>query len=989
MNNHQQNSSPSVSPSSSNQTTTVNIPNYQNQNQSQNQQKQEQQIPFTNHRRSQSLQSTSQTLLRPSCHSRSHSSTSDQNQNQSLHDILPTRGSLQIHRNNNHYPHQHRLSSASSSSAASCSSSSSLTSLRNHDQCQQQFTNIKFHHHPASPTKLHQSEPLSGHHQQSSSDHLLPHHHHHHCHRSTCSSHPNTHSLLSNSILTISLTITSSFASVLLSVSATQLTQLSLATFPILEFLTLSIITRFPIFNQIQPATKSRFNSSRDPFNPHLRARSLPSNNANSINHPPQHRTYQQPRFTGWRLMLRFTLPAAVLSLLASWSKAEIAARVGCGTSQAFDVYALPIAVVALSRLPSIKQPSHELVATISIFTAAISLMFFAEPIYPSLILLGLFSAASQALYLNHLKTWLLSFPQLNPCNALAHSSPFALLFILIPAIANAVYQSMSHFGSLDLTPRFTVHTAFWLIMYVLARVTERLLELWVVYRFKSPLSVILVVPPRNLFSIGLAQVSRFYLGQLGSPQSIACYSFSLLGIYHAEHDVSQAFRQFSKFIRSPFSHTKLASSGSTRRRSSDYTDQDEDRLQEKSPDSLLDHRNHHLQEVDPNYHRRLSSTEREQQTDKEDYRSSSTPRFRKPFTERYHHRSSRRSKKDHWQTLFRSIAFGPIIALLILKLVWQSQTGIPMTEIPSGTSRPAGSVDLVFSYYNEPLSRFFEAVDHVRRLSVLSLQNPRVIVYVKHPEVSLVNIANVINADEVIRLNNVGREGGTYLAHILKHYNSTLLKDSQGRIIRGGISSPEILERSEFGIERILSSPAVHGLADHTVFMQPEISWHWIAKPRMDLFDPNSTGFLSFGPYLVSVCGQDGLGNGNYERMRDIYTMFYNSFCPPTGQLASYAGQFVVSKKRILSKRYEQYSKMRELLEAPKDHWIHSEGGWLKWKGATDTGPATNPTGPQAPFLGHALERSWPVIFGCTNPDIAASCPDEINDKLNCQCFD
>ncbi|POW13014.1 hypothetical protein PSTT_04026 [Puccinia striiformis] len=926
MNNHQQNSSPSASPSSSNQTTTVNIPNYQSQ--SQNQQKQEQQIPFTNHRRSQSLQSTSQTLLRPSCHSRSHSSTSDQNQNpnQSLHDILPTRGSLQIHRNNNHYPHQHRLSSASSSSAASCSSSSSLTSLRNHDQCQQQFTNIKF---LPSSSLTHQTTSIRATLRTSPAIFIRP-----SPSPSSSSSplpslnmflHANTHSLLSNSILTISLTITSSFASVLLSVSATQLTQLSLATFPILEFLTLSIITRFPIFNRIQP-----------------------------------HRTYQQPRFTGWRLMLRFTLPAAVLSLLASWSKAEIAARVGCGTSQAFDVYALPIAVVALSRLPSIKQPSHELVATISIFTAAISLMFFAEPIYPSLILLGLFSAASQALYLNHLKTWLLSFPQLNPCNALAHSSPFALLFILIPAIANAVYQSMSHFGSLDLTPRFTVHTAFWLIMYVLARVTERLLELWVVYRFKSPLSVILVVPPRNLFSIGLAQVSRFYLGQLGSPQSIAFHSH-------------------------PFSHTKLASSGSNRRRSSDYTDQDEDRMQEKSPDSLLDHQNHHLQEVDPNYHRRLSSTEREQQTDKEDYRSSSTPRFRKPFTERYHHhRSSRRSKKDHWQTLFRSIAFGPIIALLILKLVWQSQTGIPMTEIPSGTSRPAGSVDLVFSYYNEPLSRFFEAVDHVRRLSVLSLQNPRVIVYVKHPEVSLVNIANVINADEVIRLNNVGREGGTYLAHILKHYNSTLLKDSQGRIIRGGISSPEILERAEFGIERILSSPAVHGLADHTVFMQPEISWHWIAKPRMDLFDPNSTGFLSFGPYLVSVCGQDGLGNGNYERMRDIYTMFYNSFCPPTGQLASYAGQFVVSKKRILSKRYEQYSKMRELLEAPKDHWIHSEGGWLKWKGATDTGPATNPTGPQAPFLGHALERSWPVIFGCTNPDIAASCPDEINDKLN-----
>ncbi|KAI9624520.1 hypothetical protein KEM48_008846 [Puccinia striiformis f. sp. tritici PST-130] len=841
MNNHQQNSSPSASPSSSNQTTTVNIPNYQSQ--SQNQQKQEQQIPFTNHRRSQSLQSTSQTLLRPSCHSRSHSSTQTKTKTKVYMISYPP---------GDHYKSIEII----------------ITTLINIDSHQPL--------HPQQPPALPHPQPLSGHHQQSSSDHLLPHHHHHHhCHRSTCSLHANTHSLLSNSILTISLTITSSFASVLLSVSATQLTQLSLATFPILEFLTLSIITRFPIFNRIQPVNKSRSNSSRDPFNPHLRTRSLPSNNAHSINHPPQHRTYQQPRFTGWRLMLRFTLPAAVLSLLASWSKAEIAARVGCGTSQAFDVSSLrglclPIAVVALSRLPSIKQPSMNLLPRFQ-SSQPPSRSCFCRANISIPILLGLFSAASQALYLNHLKTWLLSFPQLNPCNALAHSSPFALLFILIPAIANAVYHPYCVLAD---------HVC-------LARVTERLLELWVVYRFKSPLSVILVVPPRNLFSIGLAQ-NMTSLKPSG---------------------------QFSKFIRSPFSHTKLASSGSNRRRSSDYTDQDEDRMQEKSPDSLLDHQNHHLQEVDPNYHRRLSSTEREQQTDKEDYRSSSTPRFRKPFTERYHHHRTGMAITD------RDPDDGD-------------------TKRDESTSRLSGSV---FSYYNEPLSRFFEAVDHVRRLSVLSLQNPRVIVYVKHPEVSLVNIANVINADEVIRLNNSRKD------HSRRH---KLTRDPR---------------KAEFGIERILSSPAVHGLADHTVFMQPEISWHWIAKPRMDLFDPNSTGFLSFGPYLVSVCGQDGLGN---ETM---------NFCPPTGQLASYAGQFVVSKKRILSKRYEQYSKMRELLEAPKDHWIHSEGGWLKWKGATDTGPATNPTGPQAPFLGHALERSWPVIFGCTNPDIAASCPDEL----------
>ncbi|KAA1127418.1 hypothetical protein PGTUg99_036445 [Puccinia graminis f. sp. tritici] len=131
-----------------------------------------------------------------------------------------------------------------------------------------------------------------------------------------------------------------------------------------------------------------------------------------------------------------------------------------------------------------------------------------------------------------------------------------------------------------------------------------------------------------------------------------------------------------------------------------------------------------------------------------------------------------------------------------------------------SRLSRPSvfGSVDPVFSYYNKPLSRFFEAVDHVRR------------------------------------------EGGTYLTHILKHYNLTILTDQQGRVIRSGKSDPNILEQAKFGVKRVLSSPAIHGLADHTVFMQPKISWHWIAKPQMDLFDSKFNCFLDLASSILRV---------------------------------------------------------------------------------------------------------------------------------------
>ncbi|KAA1115240.1 hypothetical protein PGT21_034038 [Puccinia graminis f. sp. tritici] len=189
----------------------------------------------------------------------------------------------------------------------------------------------------------------------------------------------------------------------------------------------------------------------------------------------------------------------------------------------------------------------------------------------------------------------------------------------------------------------------------------------------------------------------------------------------------------------------------------------------------------------------------------------------------------SERKLKTHWQALFRSIAFGPLIVLLLIKLIWQPPIGVLMTKMLLATAQPAGSVDLVFL-----------------------AQSTQLIVFVKHPEVSLGNIANVINADEVIQLDNVGREGGTYLTHILKHYNLTILTDQQGRMIQSGKSNPNILEQAKFRVKRVLSSPAIHGLADHTVFMQPKISWHWIAKPQMDLFDPKFNCFLDLASSIL-----------------------------------------------------------------------------------------------------------------------------------------
>lgn len=128
----------------------------------------------------------------------------------------------------------------------------------------------------------------------------------------------------------------------------------------------------------------------------------------------------------------------------------------------------------------------------------------------------------------------------------------------------------------------------------------------------------------------------------------------------------------------------------------------------------------------------------------------------------------------------------------------------------------------------------------------------------------------------------------------------------------------------------------------------------------------------MSFGPYINQTCGMDSL-NQAFPRMADIYSAFRGDLCPPIPQLATWAGQFVVSKKRILENQLRLYENLREKFHAPPEHWIWKEGWWN--------------SKPSNPTLGHALERSWPVIFDCTDYTKAETCG-EGHDKT-CQCLD
>ncbi|GAA6035894.1 hypothetical protein JCM8097_005150 [Rhodosporidiobolus ruineniae] len=276
-----------------------------------------------------------------------------------------------------------------------------------------------------------------------------------------------------------------------------------------------------------------------------------------------------------------------------------------------------------------------------------------------------------------------------------------------------------------------------------------------------------------------------------------------------------------------------------------------------------------------------------------------------------------------------------------------------PSSSLLSKAAFTPPTLDIVFAYFNQSLPAFEEHVRHVKGRGTVGRYRTRVTVYSKGGA-GREELERVEGVDEVVELPNLGREGGTYLHHLIRRFDPPGPGDT--------FSTP--------------GAKTSH--ADMTLFLQHHLAWPWIADQRFDHLEAR-TGFLSLGPYVKSDCGRDLRVGARWERMRDVYSMFREDFCPPTLQLSTWSAQFFVSRRRILQNSVSKYKRLLELLQAPEEHWIYNEGMNFEWNG---------PMGPAAPFLGHALERSWPVIFNCTDPKLADRCPDEVYDK-GCQCMD
>ncbi|GAA6052616.1 hypothetical protein JCM3770_006404 [Rhodotorula araucariae] len=283
-----------------------------------------------------------------------------------------------------------------------------------------------------------------------------------------------------------------------------------------------------------------------------------------------------------------------------------------------------------------------------------------------------------------------------------------------------------------------------------------------------------------------------------------------------------------------------------------------------------------------------------------------------------------------------------------------------------------AHTLDIVLSHHSLPPSSIVHHLASVRSAPLARSSRVRVYLYEKGDwtdEDLWRGLSGAMHRgrDKIVRLPNAGREGGTYLEHIVAHYNASLpaavpaAPTARGRVWRG--------------------ASGARPFADHTLFLQEHLAWAWIAAPRLRRTLSTRSAFVSLGPYQTNLCGRDSAVNTEMSGFADVFALVRGRACDPASEddrvLSTWAGQFAVSRATLLKNGFGVYEQLRQMIEAPDDDPIHRQ---------------YNPSGPSTqsnPAFGHALERAWPLLLHCDNPRIAHTCRDEAWEPEACQCFE
>ncbi|KAI5480322.1 hypothetical protein MNV49_001281 [Pseudohyphozyma bogoriensis] len=264
---------------------------------------------------------------------------------------------------------------------------------------------------------------------------------------------------------------------------------------------------------------------------------------------------------------------------------------------------------------------------------------------------------------------------------------------------------------------------------------------------------------------------------------------------------------------------------------------------------------------------------------------------------------STRTSSDDSNKPKLKYLIPLPITPIVVATLLSVAHVVLPSCSSTSNTwfctRQPTSTLDIVIAHYDRSLSSVTSHLSYILSTPLVQSSQHRIFFYEKS-ETPLddlwAGLPLVRGRDIVTHLPNWGREGATYLRHIIAMHNRTT------------------------------TPGATDGLADLTMFLQGHLDWDSIAKQRIDSIVPHRTGFISLGPYRSSVCGFDPNQGFLFPGMRDVWRLFRGEECDPeVTATATWAGQFVVSRERILENGIHAYEEISKMIEAPDDDPIHN----------------------------------------------------------------
>lgn len=307
-----------------------------------------------------------------------------------------------------------------------------------------------------------------------------------------------------------------------------------------------------------------------------------------------------------------------------------------------------------------------------------------------------------------------------------------------------------------------------------------------------------------------------------------------------------------------------------------------------------------------------------------------------------------------------RIITYGALFLLVVISS-WSISTlsSLSVNSIPislpatlDSNYSSASRFDIVVSMYSESPSSIKDMLDDIKRTTFLSTLSPNIIIYTKDPSADLSSIKEITGATIVESIPNLGREGGTYLHHMVSKWDT---------------------------------------LAEQTMFIQAHPHNMRELLPRINSYLVPSTGMLSlsFTGVLCSceTCGDRWDWSDEFSLIPTLYSKIYHRTCTPdTNILLSYKGQFVASARRIRGVHKKVYeSLLKAITSKDMQSWSHDQE---IIRGREDT--------PDNPFLGFTVERIWGLLMQCaTDGVVAAKCPSLLSGMghggqvADCQCLD